>query len=69
MGVFIFFLWNILGGNKMDNKLEEIVPNILYKYKGILIRRIGERYICTIDGGTFIFNELDLIIGIIEALV
>lgn len=52
----------------MNKKLEEVVPDILYKYNGVLIRRIGERYVCTIDGGTFIFNDLNLIIEIIEAL-
>lgn len=52
----------------MIKKLEEVMPDFLYKYKEVLIRKIDDTYIFTISGGTFKFQDINIVIGIIDEL-
>ena len=53
----------------MNEKLEVIIPDLLYRYKNVLIRYTGDYYIFTISTVGFKLLDLDTVIGVIEELL
>ena len=52
----------------MNNDVKVIIEHFLYEYKSIKIRVLDDVYMCTINKATFKFNDIAIIIGIIDEL-
>lgn len=68
-GSFYFLFMEFKEEIKMNEKLEVVIPDLLYRYKNVLIRYTGDYYIFMISTVGFKLLDLDTVIGVIEELL